>query len=160
MKAVLGMLPYAVVLAVGCVAIWWLVSHGMAAGKWLLAAVIVAHAAVHLLYFVPAPSVSGSGTEWPFALANSWPVASAGLDVNLVRAVALAASAVLVCAFAVAGLATVGVVVPTSWWPAAVIVGSIASIATLVFLFNPQLVLGLGIDSVLLWVVVANAWRP
>ena len=160
MKALTGMLPYAAVLAAAGFAIWWLLSRDLAAGKWLLAAVLVAHGVVHVMFAVPTPPATEGGPEWPFEVAKAWPVTAAGLDLNLVRLVAGALIAVLVVAFALAGLATVGIVVPAAWWPVALTVGAVASAVTLVLLFNPQLVLGLGIDAVLLWVVVSGSWRP
>jgi hypothetical protein len=159
-KAILGVLPYGVVLAVAGGAIWWLLSREMAAGKWLLAGVIVAHGLVHLLFFAPSPAATPDGPEWPFDIAGAWPVTSAGLDVNLVRTAALALVVVLIGAFSLAGLSTAGIAVPTGWWAPTVVVGAAVSAVVLVALFSPQLVLGLGIDAVLLWVVVANAWKP
>jgi hypothetical protein len=160
MKAVLGMRPWGIVLGAASFGIWWLLSREMAAGKWLLAALLIGHGVVHVMFFVPTPAATEGGPEWPFELTNAWPVTAAGLDVNLVRAAAVALIALLIGAFALAGLSTVGLAVSASWWPALVAVGSVASIATLVLFFNPQLVLGLGIDGVLLWVVVAGAWAP
>jgi hypothetical protein len=160
MKAILGLLPYGVVLVAAGGAIWWLLSRDIGAGKWLLAGVVVGHGLVHLLFFAPAPAATPDGPEWPFDVARAWPVASAGLDVNLVRAAALALIVVVIGAFGLTGLSTVGIGVPSGWWAPAAAVGSIVSAVVLVALFNPQLVLGLGIDAILLWVVVANAWRP
>jgi hypothetical protein len=159
-KAILGMLPYGVVLAAAGGAIWWLLSRDMAAGRWLLAGVVAAHGFVHLLFFMPTPAAGGDGPEWPFAIAGAWPVTSAGLDLNLVRAASAVLIAVLIGAFALAGLATAGIVVPAGWWAPAVVVGSVVSIAVLVALFDPQLSLGIGLDAVLLWVAIAGVWRP
>ena len=54
----------------------------------------------------------------------------------------------------------VGPVVPSPWWQSTVAVAAIASAVMLVLCFELQLVLGLGIDAVLLWVVVTNARVP
>jgi hypothetical protein len=40
------------------------------------------------------------------------------------------------------------------------VVGAGASLAMLVLFFHPWLALGLAIDAVLLWAVLANGWRP
>jgi hypothetical protein len=160
MKAIAGMLPYSVALAVAGGAIWWLLSREMVAGKWLLAGFLVAHGLVHLMFAAPVPAATAGEPEWPFDLARAWPIATAGLDPNLVRVIAAALIAVVVGAYALAGLSTVGILVPSGWWPSLVTAGAVASAAALVFLFNPQLVLGLGIDAVLLWVAVTGVWRP
>jgi hypothetical protein len=159
-KTVAGTLPWAVVLAVAGVAIWWLLSHDMAAGRWLLAALLVGHGVVHLLFAVPAPSANDGGAAWPFDMSQSWAVTRAGLDLGLVRVIGAVLIAITVGAFALAALATVGIVVPSAWWPPTIAVGAIASAVTLILFFDPQLVLGLGVDAVLLWVVATRAWAP
>lgn len=55
---------------------------------------------------------------------------------------------------------TVGIIVPSGWWPPTVAVSAVTSAILLVLFFEPQLVLGLGMDAVLLWVVVARPWMP
>jgi hypothetical protein len=45
-------------------------------------------------------------------------------------------------------------------WTAGVAVGAIASLALLVLFFHPWLVLGVVIDVVLLWAVLAARWVP
>jgi hypothetical protein len=159
MKSALGMLPWAVVLGAAGFGIWWLLSRDMAAGRWLLAAVLVGHGVVHALFFVPEPAATADGPEWPFRIAGSWP-AGLGLDAGLLRAAAAVLIVATIASFAVAAAATIGVVVPASWWPGAVAVGAVVSAVTLVLFFDPQLVLGLGIDAVLLWVVATGTWKP
>lgn len=159
MKTIAGLLPYGVALTVVGGAIWWLLSRDMVAGKWLLAGFIVAHGLIHVLFLVPSPATEG-GPEWPFEIAKAWPVTSAGLDVNLVRSVVVVLVVVLIAAFVLAALSTVGIIVPTEWWQASVAVGAIVSIVVLVVLFNPQLIIGLVVDAVLLWVVFGRVWTP
>jgi hypothetical protein len=62
--------------------------------------------------------------------------------------------------FLLTGLATVNLVVPADWWKALVVVSAVVSILTLALFFDPQLLLGLGIDGVLLYVIVSAAWVP
>jgi hypothetical protein len=57
-------------------------------------------------------------------------------------------------------MATVGVLVPSGWWPVLVAASAVASALTLALFFDPQLVLGLGIDALLVWVVLASVWTP
>ena len=158
----LSLLPLAVALVAVGFAISWMLSRGMTLGVWVLAGFLVAHGLVHVMFMTPAPaSASAPGaTEWPFDMANSWLVTGPGLDVNLVRAVGIALTAASVVAFALAGLATAGIVVPSGSWRVLVGISAVASIALLVLFFNPQLILGVGIDAVLLAVVVSAAWSP
>jgi hypothetical protein len=159
MKAVLGMLPWGIVLAAAGFGIWWLLSRDMAAGKWLLAGLLLGHGIVHIFFLAPVPAAAEGGPEWPFRIAGSWP-AGLGVDVALLRVAAGVLIALLVVAFAGAAAATVGIVVPAGWWPGLVTLGALLSIATLALFFDPQLMLGLGIDAVLLWVVVSGSWAP
>jgi hypothetical protein len=159
-KTMAGILPWAVVLVVIGGAIWWFLSRDMAAGRWLLAALLIGHGVVHVLFAVPTPAATEGGAAWPFDMARSWAVAGAGLDLNLVRGIGLVLVAVTVAAFALAALSTVGIIVPSAWWQPTIALGAIASAAMLVLFFEPQLVLGLGIDAVLLWVVMVRAWMP
>jgi hypothetical protein len=154
-----GVLSYAVVLAVLGGVTWWLLSRGMAAGPWLLAAVLIGHGVVHTM-FVISPAATAGGPEWPFDMAKSWAITGAGLDLNVVRAIGVALIVVVAGGFALAGLSTVGLVVPAGWWQAVVSVSALTSVVMLVLFFNPQLLLGIGIDVVLLWGVVSRAWVP
>jgi hypothetical protein len=83
-----------------------------------------------------------------------------GLDVNLVRMIGVAFIGVVVVGFMLAALATVGVVVPSGAWPALVSFSAVASAVMLVLFFTPQLLLGLAIDAVLVWVALAAVWTP
>ena len=159
-KEIIGILPWAVVLVVLGAAIWWLLSRDMAAGRWLLAGLLIGHGLVHVMFAAPAPAATAGGPEWPFDMARSWSVTGAGLDLGVVRAVGLALVAVVVGAFGLAALSTVGIVVPSSLWPATVAAAAVASAVLLVLFLEPQLVLGLGIDAVLLGVVATRAWAP
>jgi hypothetical protein len=61
--------------------------------------------------------------------------------------------------FADAALATVGVL-PVAWWSALVVLAAVTSLVLLVLAFEPQLILGVGIDVVLIVVAVTGAWTP
>lgn len=155
-----GILRWAVVLAVLGGSTWWLLSNDMAAGPWLLAAVLLGHGAVHVMFAAISPAATEGGPEWPFDMAKSWAVTGAGLDLNVVRAFGVALIAIVAVGFTLAALSTVGLIVPAGWWPASVSVSAVASAFVLVLFFNPQLVLGLGIDAVLLGTAVTRAWAP
>lgn len=159
-RTMAGTLPWAVVVAVAGGSIWWLLTREMGAGRWLLAALLLGHGLVHLLFAVPASAAPDDGSGWPFEMARSWLVTGAGLDAGLVRAVGLALVAIVVGGFSLAGLSTVGIVVPVDWWRPLVALSVGASAVVLILFFQPQLVLGLGIDAVLLWVAVSGVWTP
>jgi hypothetical protein len=159
-RTMVGTLPWAVVLVVIGGAIWWLLSRDHGLGQWLLAALLVAHGLVHVLFAVPAPAPTDGGPEWPFDIARSWAITRAGIDANLVRIVGMTLITVVVVGFSLAALSTVGIIVPSDWWQPTVALSAVTSAILLVLFFEPQLVLGLGLDAVLLWVVVAGAWTP
>lgn len=163
MKTITGLLPFAVGLAAIGIAIWWLLGREMALGRWLLGAFLVAHGLVHLLFVVPQPATSAGGSgaaEWPFDKARSWLVTGAGLDVNLVHVIGVALICAVTVGFLLAGLATVGILFPAGWWPVLVVASAAASAVLLALYFNPQLALGVAIDVVLAWVVLATVWAP
>ena len=66
----------------------------------------------------------------------------------------------LICAvtigFLLAGLATVGILVPAGWWPVLVVASAAASAVLLSLFFSPSLVLGMAIDIDLLRIVLAT----
>lgn len=160
MRTIVGIVPWAIVVAAIGGAVWWLLSRDLAAGRWLLAALLIGHGLSHLMFAVPSPAATGGGPDWPFDMSRSWAITGAGLDLNLVRAIGLALIAVVVGGFALAALSTVGVLVPSGWWQPAVAVSAVASAVVLVLFFEPQLVLGLGIDAVLVAVVATRSWVP
>ncbi|MHB8959871.1 MAG: hypothetical protein ACYDAN_09620 [Candidatus Limnocylindrales bacterium] len=160
MKAIVGILPWAVVLAAAGGAIWWMLSSEMPAGPWLLAGILLGHGVVHAMFAVPTPRASAGGPEWPFDMSRSWAVTGVGLDLRLVRATGLALVVIVVAGFALAALSTVGILVPPGWWQATVVVSALASLILLVLFFEPQLLLGHGIDAALIAVVASGAWAP
>ncbi len=159
-RTMAGILPWAVVLVVVGGAIWWLLSRDIAAGRWLLAALLIGHGVVHALFVVPVPAPTDGGPDWPFDMARSWAITGAGLDANMVRIIGVALITVVVVGFSLAALSTVGIIVPSGWWQPIVAASAVTSAVLLVLFFEPLLVLGLGIDAVLLWVVAARVWIP
>lgn len=159
MRGLLGMLPWAIVLVIAGAAIALLLDEQPLVGTWVLGIAILAHGLVHGLYLVPPPEppASGKGPRWPFDLGRSWLVALAGARRG--RRIGLALVLVVVAASALAAAATVGLL-PAAAWPALVGVAATASLVLLLLAFDPQLVLGLGIDAALFLVVLTGAWRP
>lgn len=154
-----GFLTYAVVLVVVGGATWWLMSQNMAAGPWLLAAVLIGHGVVHTMFAIT-PAASAGGQEWPFDMTRSWLATGTGIDLSVVRALGWGLIVIVVAGLVLGALSTVGLVVPAGWWQPVVGGSAVVSIVLLVLFFNPQLVLGIGIDVVLLWAVATKAWLP
>lgn len=159
-RTVVGVLPWAVVLGVIGGAVWWLLARELGAGQWLLAALLIGHGVVHALFVVPVPAATDGGPDWPFAMARSWAITRASLDAKMVRIIGVGLIAVVVVGFSLAALSTVGIIVPSGWWQPIVAVSAVTSAVLLLLFFEPLLVLGLGIDAVLLSVVAARAWVP
>jgi hypothetical protein len=159
MRGLIGILPWAIVLAIAGAAIWLLLDRQAVVGSWVLAAVLVGHGLVHGLYLVPQPEfpAGGAGPRWPFELARSWLVVLAGARRG--RRIAALLIAAIVGASVLAALATVGIL-PAASWPGLVAAAAIASLVLLFAAFDIQLALGVGIDVLLLVVVVAGAWMP
>jgi hypothetical protein len=76
-----------------------------------------------------------------------------------VRILGIALVAVTIGGFALAALATLGIL-PAGAWGATVAVGSLASLALLIVGFHRWLFVGIAIDLVLLWVALVGAWTP
>ncbi len=163
MKALLGMLPFAVVLAIAGVVIALLMERNATVGRLALAGLLAGHGLVHLLFFVPQPATaagSGTATEWPFDIARTWAATSFRVDPAVLRILGLALVAIVVTGFVTAALSTVGVLLPAGWWRALIGIGAVASLLTLALFFNPQLLLGPTIDVILLVLILATAWSP
>lgn len=124
-----------------------------------IAGFLLAHGAVHLLFFSPQPPATTGGPPWPFDVTHSWVLGPLGVDAVTSRALAIALIAVILGAFALAGIAAIGIA-PAGLWPVAVTIGGVASIAVLVLFFHPWLLLGIAIDVVLLWAVNVASWAP
>ncbi len=158
MSSIRGFLPWAVVAVVAGAAIWWLLEQDSTAGTWLMGAFLAAHGAIHLLFLVPAPEATS--TPWPFDMSRSWTIARPGLDRHTVRLAGLALIWLTVAGFALAGLSTVGLLVPADWWQPLVAGSALISSALLALFFSGQLVVGLAIDLVLLLVALTGSWSP
>ena len=124
-RTMVGILPWAAVLVVIGGAVWWLLAREMAAGRWLLAALLIGHGVVHALFLVPVPAATDGGPDWPFDMARSWAITGAGLDPNMVRIIGSALITVVVVGFSLAAMSTVGIIVPSGWWqPIVAVAGS------------------------------------
>lgn len=125
----------------------------------LVAGFLVAHGAIHAAFVAPRPPATAGGPTWPFELGRSWALGPLGMDPGLGRTLGLALVAVTIGGFALAAVAALGLA-PAGVWTAGIAVGAVASIALLALFFDPWLVLGIGIDLVLLWAVLVAHWAP
>jgi hypothetical protein len=130
---------------------------------WLLAAFLIGHGLVQVMFLFPPPAAAAgaaSGVANPFDMAKSWLVTTVGLDTGVVRQIGVALIALVVLGYGLAGLATVGLLVPTGWWQPLVIGSTAASLLLLAAFLSPGLILGVAINAVLLWLVLASIWAP
>ena len=127
--------------------------------SFVIAVLLAAHGLVHASFVSPAPPASAGGPQWPFDLAHSRLLAPIGLGPAATRAIGIALLVVVLAGYAAAALSVVGIL-PGALFVPAVVAGSVASGAMLVVFFHRWLVLGLVIDALLLWAVLAAGWLP
>jgi hypothetical protein len=125
----------------------------------LLAAFLVAHGLVHLLFVSPPPPATEGGPSWPFALDRSWILTPLGLGADMTRILGIALIALTIAGFALAAVVAIGVL-PSSLWVPAIVIGAVASVVVLGLFYQPWLTLGVAIDVVLLWAVLVQSWTP
>lgn len=163
MKAILDLLPIGIGVAIVGALTWFLLDRDMAAGRWLLAGLLLAHGWVHVMFLFPAPdaaSATAGGLGYPFDMTRSWLIASAGVDAGLVRTAGVAVMVVTFTMFALAALATVGWIVPAGWWAGLVLGAAASSTLMLVLFFSPALLLGFALNAALWWLALATVWSP
>ncbi len=125
----------------------------------LIIAFLMAHGAIHTGFISPQPATTPGAPPWPFDLGRSWALSSLGVAPDTLRLLGLALFVVTLGGFALAAVATLGVL-PSGTWEAAISVGSVASLVLLALFFHPWLVVGIALDLGLLWVVLASGWTP
>lgn len=109
---------------------------------------LAAHGLVHLLYFV----TNTDDPTWPFTVERSWLVPEGAR-----RPVAVVLVALTIAAFVLLGLAVAGVPGLRAVWPVLGVVGSGASLLTLLLFWNVQLLAGVAIDAAVLALAL---WQP
>jgi hypothetical protein len=163
MKTMTELLPIGIVVGLLAGLTWLLLDRNVGAGRWLLAGLVLFHGWVHAMFLFPKPEPAASsagGSTWPFDLGQSWLINNIGLETGLVRTLGVVAIVVVVIAFALAALSTVGVLVPTTWWPGLLVGSALASMLLLAAFFSPMLLLGFAIDAALLWLALMSEWSP
>ena len=127
--------------------------------KLLIAAVLLAHGAIHAGFVSPRPAPAAGGPPWPFTLDSSWLLGSMGWDGTAMHWIGVALTAATIGGFAVAALVALGLL-PNALWIGGVTLGAVASIVLLVLFFHPWLVLGLLIHAAVLWAAWIARWEP
>ncbi|HEY7968973.1 MAG TPA: hypothetical protein VID95_03195 [Candidatus Limnocylindrales bacterium] len=120
-----------------------------------VAALLLAHAGIHVALLAPPPRSTAEGPLWPFSTSGSWLFGRLRVRDETARLVAFVLVATTIAGFSLAALSVIGVL-PAGTWPPAVAIGAVSSIGLLLVFFHPWLALGIGIDLVLLWA----SWSP
>jgi hypothetical protein len=123
---------------------------------------VIAHGWVHLLFVFPkpeSPNAAVGGSAYPFDFDRSWLIRR-GLPPELVRRIGLVAMVVVFALAVFAALATVGIIVPVAWWGALMVAAALASALMLALFYSPALILGFGIDALIIGLVLAGFWSP
>jgi hypothetical protein len=120
---------------------------------------MLAHALIHVAFIVPPPPAVAGGPRWPFATTDSWCFTRLGFRPSTARLIAAGLVATTITGFLVGALSVIGILPTTTWLPG-IAVGAFASLGLLVACFHPSLVLGVGIDLVLLWAALVTGWSP
>ena len=163
MRAILDLAPIGIGVAIISGAAWFLLDRNIAAGVWLLAALLFAHGWVHVMFVFPTPepaSATAGGLAYPFDMGRSWLVTRLGLNAGAVRMIGVAVLLVTFAGFLLAALSTVGWLVPAAWWPGLILGAAASSTLMLVLFFSPALLLGFAINGALWIVVLASLWSP
>ena len=124
----------------------------------VVAGLLLGHGLIHVGYLTPKPDEKPGAPAWPFRLDRSWVLGRIGLDPATLRVLGTGLVVVAIAGLALAAIAGLGIG-PAWLWSIGLVLGAGASLATLGLYFHPWLVLGIGIDVVLLWAVIAG-WIP
>ena len=155
------LVPLGIVLVIVAVAVGWMLQRDMTLGTWVFAAFLLGHGLVHIMFLAPPPTEPGSAVEnFAFDPAKSWIVSSGFLSLTTLKVIVIGLVIAVVGGYALTALATVGLIVPTAWWPGLLTASTVISLALLAITPTPGLVLGVAIDFVLLWVANTAAWSP
>ena len=117
MRALVQLAPLAVGLGVFALIVTLLLQRQMAIGVWLLAAFLIGHGLVHVMFVTPPPaSPNTPGAEFAFNADRSWLVTSGALSPQVVRALVVLLAAATIVGYLLAGGGVTNI--PwTSPWP-------------------------------------------
>lgn len=122
----------------------------------ILGIFLLFHGLIHLAYVAPAPA----DPNYPFDLNKSWLIASTGIDVGTIRLLGMVFAALTAIGFLLAALATMGIIVPQTWWQPLTVTAALASLVLLFLGWHNWLLLGVAIDVLLLVAVFVLHWQP
>jgi hypothetical protein len=155
--------PLAIAIAVMALAVWLMLVNDIGLGPWLLALLVFAHGWVHLMFVFPkpdSPDGAGGASEYPFDFDRSWLIRRQGLETELVRRLGTVVMALTFALSLLAALATVAVLVPAGWWAGLMLGTAAASSVMLLLFYSPALILGFGIDALMVALVLGGSWSP
>lgn len=155
--------PLVIAVAIIALAVWLMLVNDIALGPWLLAVLVFAHGWVHLLFVFPKPKSPNDdfgGSGYPFDFARSWLVTRQGLDPQLVSRIGMVAMVVTFGLSVLAALSTVGLLVPVEWWAGLMVAAAASSTLMLLLFYSPALILGFGINALMVVLVVSGSWSP
>jgi len=124
-----------------------------------VAGFLLAHALIHVAFLTAAPPATVGGPAWPFSTSESWLFTRLGVGPDATRLLALALVATTIAGFSLAALSVIGIL-PAGIWLPSVAIGAASSMGLLISFFHPWLVLGVGIDLVLIWASLVAGWMP
>lgn len=127
--------------------------------KLLFVGFLLAHAAVHLMFFVPKPAATAGAPTWPFEIGRSWALSPVGVAPDTLRVLGIALVALVFAGYALVAISALGVG-PAGLWIPGVVIGAVASLLLLGLWYQPWLTIGVAIDLVLLWLVLVSSWAP
>ena len=162
-KTLVGLAPLALATVGLGALIAFLLNQDMFIGNWLFAAFLAGHGLIHIMFAVPRPAsatATTNGTQYPFDASESWLVSNRTVDLGSLKAIVVALVVVTVVGYALAAMATLGLLVPASVWGLLVVGSTATSLMLLVISINPALAIGIAIDAALLWVALAGSWSP
>ncbi len=155
--------PLAIAVAVIALVVWLMLVNDIVLGPWLLALLVFAHGWVHLMFVFPKPERGGryaGVSEYPFDFGRSWLVRRGGLDPQLVRRIGMVVMVATFVLGLLAALATVAILVPTDWWAGLMMAAALASTVMLLLFYSPALILGFGINALIVVLVLSGSWSP
>lgn len=160
MSEMQGLVSLAIAVAAFGAVTWYLVSRDVGAGRWLLAAFLLGHGWVHMMFVMARPPGATEADRGAFDMARSWLISGPGMDPGVIRAIGTVLVVMVTIGYVLAGLATVGVLVPIVWWPGLVVASTVGSLVVLVAFFAPTFVIGFAIDAAVLAPLLASTWTP
>jgi hypothetical protein len=132
--------------------------------KILIAALLIVHGLIVAFQssssFNPVEGVKNPAwlSWWPANLGQSWLLSPLGVERTLVARAGGALWLMAGIALAAAGLAVLGLLVPTAWWRSLALTGAAISLAMLAIYLHPFYGIGIGASITLLAALLLENW--